>query len=271
MSKYTTQIRYICETYAGFTESQGYPIKDILTAAAPKVFGFEWPIFDEEYRLPLEIKILKHYYTREIGAETPGLFTLWLDATMNEIMPLYNQLYKSELIKIEPLTRLDWQEGFNKNRNDGETTNTVGVENTENHNTTTDSGETNRADLSTGDGVSYGVTSDTPQNKTLSVTSSEDYLSIPASAAQANKDTNSAIGTSTTTVDDTQQTDGTGKRNTTNDTTRNLKSVEDYIRHFTGNNASRTDSEMLLEFRKTFLNIDQLIIDELAPLFMNIY
>ncbi len=271
MSKYTTQLRYICETYAGLTESQGYPIQQILEKSAPKIFGFQWPIFDEDYRLPLEIKILKHYYTREIGAETPGLWTLWLDATMNEIMPLYNQLYKSELIKIEPLTRLDWQEQLNRDRQDGSQTNVIGKETTEDHNTTTDNGTTNSTSTNTLDGKSYGVSSDTPQNKTLSVTNEADYLSLPASQAQANKEDSTNSGTGKVTVDDTVQSDGNGSRNTTNDTTHNSKTLEEYTRHFTGNNASRTDSEMLLEFRKTFLNIDQLIIDELSNLFMNIY
>ena len=67
MSKYTTEVRYICETYAGLSESSGYSnVDDILTKAAPKVFDFDFPIFDEDYRLGLEKKILLNYYTREI-------------------------------------------------------------------------------------------------------------------------------------------------------------------------------------------------------------
>ena len=39
MSNYTTQVRYICETYAGYTESKGLmSVDDILDVACPKVF-----------------------------------------------------------------------------------------------------------------------------------------------------------------------------------------------------------------------------------------
>ncbi len=243
MSKYTTQVRFICETYAGLSESQGYPVANILQVAAPKVFTFSWPIFDENYRLPLEIKILRHYYTREICAETPGLWTLWLESKLNDIMPYYNQLYKSELIKIEPLTRLDWKETMDRDAGDQSTT-------------TVDATDRNTSQGTTTNKV-YGVSSDTPQNKTLSVTNEADYLSLPASQAQANK--------GDTTVDNTD----TLKRDS--DTTYHLTSTEDYTRHFTGNNASRTDSEMIKEFRETFLNIDMQVIEELSDLFLNVY
>lgn len=108
MSKYTTEVRYICENYAGLTESEGYSsINTILEQARSHVFDFEYPIFDENYRSVLEKKILKHYYTREIATETVGLWKHFLDMRMNEIMPYYNQLYSSELLKFDPLYDVD--------------------------------------------------------------------------------------------------------------------------------------------------------------------
>lgn len=108
MSKYTTEVRFICETAAGESESQGYSkIDDILTIAAPNIFNFYYPIFDEDYRIPLEVKILRHFYTREICEETVGLWKLRLEDKMNVIMPYFNQLYKSELIKFNPLWDTD--------------------------------------------------------------------------------------------------------------------------------------------------------------------
>lgn len=104
MSKYTTEVRFICEAEAGLTESAGFDdIEDILTESAPKIFNFPFPIFDETYRLPLEKKILRHYYTREICEETVGLWKLRLSQKLNEIMPYYNQLYESELLEFNPL------------------------------------------------------------------------------------------------------------------------------------------------------------------------
>ena len=104
MSKYTTEVRYICENYANPSESKGYnSVQSILDDSWDKVFDFDFPIFDENYREPLCKKILKHFYTREICEETVGLWKLRLDDRMNEIMPYYNKLYESELISIEPL------------------------------------------------------------------------------------------------------------------------------------------------------------------------
>lgn len=104
MSKYTTEVRFICEDAVGLNESVGYmSVNEVIAGACEKVFDFDYPIFDESYRRVLEKKILKHYYTREIGEETVGLWKLRLDMKLNEIMPFYNKLYNSELIKIDPM------------------------------------------------------------------------------------------------------------------------------------------------------------------------
>ncbi|MBO7695347.1 MAG: hypothetical protein J6T10_22210 [Methanobrevibacter sp.] len=104
MSKYTTEIRFICENANDLDVSKGYKsINEIITGAIPKVFDFDFPIFDESYREVLERKILKHFYTREICEETVGLWKLRLDTKLNEIMPYYNKLYESELLEFNPL------------------------------------------------------------------------------------------------------------------------------------------------------------------------
>ena len=104
MSKYTTEVRFICEVNSGLNESVGYSkIEDVITGAMPKIFDFDFPIFDESYRSVLERKILKHFYTREICEETVGLWKLRLNTRLNEIMPYYNKLYKSELLNFNPL------------------------------------------------------------------------------------------------------------------------------------------------------------------------
>lgn len=122
MSKYTTEVRFICETEAGYMESKGFnSIDSILDIAAPKIFNFDFPIFDENYRLPLEKKILRHYYTREISEETVGLWKLRLQDRLCMIMPYYNKLYESELIQFNPLYDVDVtrsHEGSNEGNED---------------------------------------------------------------------------------------------------------------------------------------------------------
>ena len=117
MSKYTTEVRYICENYASLRESVGYNgVAEVLEKSWNKVFDFSFPIFDETYRKPLCKKILKHFYTREICEETVGLWKLRLDARMNEIMPYFNKLYDSELIAIEPLINNRYKEVSKKEK-----------------------------------------------------------------------------------------------------------------------------------------------------------
>lgn len=108
MSKYTTELRYICENYSGLTSSEGYnDIDSIIEKARPKLFDFSYPIFDQAYKAPLENKIISHYYMREIGMETVGLFKHYLKNKMREIMPYYNELYKSSLLEFNPLYDVD--------------------------------------------------------------------------------------------------------------------------------------------------------------------
>ena len=60
-------------------------------------FGLQdYPIFDENYRETLNNNILYHYYEDEIGFETPALFKIYLNRTMNRIMSYYNNLYLAQ-------------------------------------------------------------------------------------------------------------------------------------------------------------------------------
>ena len=120
MADYTTQLRTICEFYSGNTQSQGYEkIDEIVETSAPKIFE-PFEIFDEDYRIPLEKKILRHFYTREICMETVGLWKLHFNNKMNEIMPYYNQLYKSALLDFNPFYDVDLTREHTRT-NDGET------------------------------------------------------------------------------------------------------------------------------------------------------
>lgn len=153
MSKYTTEVRFICEHYAGLDESKGFDnIEEILTESAPKVFSFDFPIFDENYRIPLERKILRHYYTREIGEETVGLWKLRLNTRLNEIMPYYNQLYESELLKFNPFYDVDYTKTGNREGENTGNENVTTTTDTDNKmtGTVTDQGTNSLTDRMTG-------------------------------------------------------------------------------------------------------------------------
>jgi len=106
LSKYTTELRYILETYSGI--SGGYDkVFQVVDGAVERVFDFSWPIWDESYRNVLSKKILLAYYTREICVETVGLWKLRLSNKLNEIMPYYNQLYRSATLEFNPFYDVD--------------------------------------------------------------------------------------------------------------------------------------------------------------------
>lgn len=183
MSKYTTEVRFICESNAGLFESQGYSnVNEILNKACPKVFDFDFPIFDENYRLPLEKKILSHFYTREICCETVGLWKLWLNNKMNEIMPYYNQLYKSALLEFNPFYDVDITrdhvlngkaESFNESNTTGTSNETIrdaysdtpqgALDNVENNTYLTNARKTTSEGGTTGKGTTEGNVENTEQ------------------------------------------------------------------------------------------------------------
>lgn len=307
MSKYTTQVRFICETAAGLNESEGQTsIKHIIAAAIPSVFDFDFPIFDESYRNVLETKILKHYYTRELGLETVGLWKLKLDTKLNEIMPFYNQLYKSELLEFNPFYDVDLTRNHNLKKEEttkqdatekGTTEKTGNIDDNthtetndnQNSESTTDlqntTGSTSKEQLGATK-THYDKYSDTPQGSLQNV-QNDTYLTN----ARMINDTDSQTGETTVSGNDTSKgtttantnADGTSdtERNiSTNDSeeksvsqnvNKNLSSIDDYIEHVKGKNGGVSYSAMLNEFRTTFLNIDMQIIDELSDLFMNLW
>lgn len=73
----------------------------------------DYPIFDENYRPILNKKIIDHFRYRYIGGYTPDRFAFYMRRKMNEIMPYYNQLYKSEMFDFSPLDTTDIKE-YNK-------------------------------------------------------------------------------------------------------------------------------------------------------------
>ncbi len=103
MSKYRVQLRWLVEQW--LADKGAANIEANWPLAYEQLGLADYPIFDEAYRPTLNDKIIRHYYMYEIGAETPGLFRLFVRDTMHLIMPYYNQMYESLGVaaKILPL------------------------------------------------------------------------------------------------------------------------------------------------------------------------
>lgn len=242
MSKYTTELRYICETAAGYNESKGYnDVDSIITQAAPVIFDFDFPIFDENYRLVLEKHILRHFYTREIAFETAGLWKLKLWDMLELIMPYYNKLYESALLQFNPLYDVDL------------TTTHQGS-----GSGTTSSNETVSTDRDITEGnVHWDLYSDTPQGGINGITADEDSVANNTYLTDARKITDN--GNRNEDVLTGRQQAGT------------VTSLDSYTDTVVGKRGGKTYPEMILDLRKTFLRIDEMLMGELEPLFFGLW
>lgn len=253
MSKYTTEVRFICENSAGLSESEGADnVDSILDKCWNKVFNFDFPIFDENYRQVLCRKILKHYYTREIAHETVGRWKLALNAKLNEIMPYYNQLYKSELLEFNPFYDVD----LTRSREGS------GTSNRTSNNTETNSGTSKN--VSSGSGTSNTDTlnrfSDTPQNSmdTQGITDS-----VPLTTVTKVNEDNTTTNENTDTL--------TRNDNKTGSGTENINNTDKYIETIKGKQGTENYSSLLKKFRETFLNIDMMIIEDCSDCFFTLW
>lgn len=193
MSKYTTEVRYICESFSGLDKSvDGDVVDEVISESADKIFG-NFPIFDENYRLVLESKILKHYYTREIGFETAGLWQLKLNTKMNEIMPYYNKLYESELLEFNPFYDTDMRkEATSNNIKDTDMTNTLDGSFTYDKNTAKTG---NDSDIKTGVDIQAKGGKDTLQNEGSDMSDSENTRTLNTTTTNDNTRTNNLTDT----------------------------------------------------------------------------
>lgn len=253
MSKYTTEVRFICENSAGLSKSEGADnVDSVLDKCWNKVFNFDFPIFDENYRQVLCRKILKHYYTREIAHETVGRWKLALNAKLNEIMPYYNQLYKSELLEFNPFYDVD----LTRSREGS------GTSNKTSNNTETNSGTSKN--VSSGSGTSNTNTlnrfSDTPQN---SMDTQGIADSVPLTTVTKVNEDNTTTNTSTDTLTRDDSKTGNG--------TENINSTDKYIETVKGKQGTENYSSLLKKFRETFLNIDMMIIEDCSDCFFTLW
>lgn len=301
MSSYTTELRYICEYAAGKTESVGYNgTAEVITAAIPKIFDFDFPIYDSTHKDTLCRKILSHYYTQEIAFETVGLWQFNLRRKMSEIMPYYNNLYEAaEMLKPSELL---YTKNYARNKtvaNTGTDTTTGTETATANSNTETNrTAENTRTDnltKTTSDSTSLtsttnndttsdttSFTSDTPQGSLTDLTSGKymtngtvNKASDAATTENTSSGTSNSTETDTGTVKNAETGNETGATETTTtaETTSNksTKSDTDECETITGYDGSRIPAEMFEAYRNAIIDVDMQIIAALSELFISIW
>lgn len=279
MSKYTTEVRFICESKSGLEESKGAnSVDEVIANSWNKIFTSKVSFFDEAYRSVLCQKILKHYYLREIGAETVGIWLLWMNTKLEEIMPYYNQLYESAKIKFNPMQDVNLSRTHNRTVNgtstDDETrTNTTSDTRTIKSDGTTkvtNNGTTER--VVNNNGTTKDLYSDTPQGAITGL-ENENYLTNARKINKVDDETESDSITNTQNGESKQnETDtATGTNNGTTKSSGSNNSTEEYVETISGKQGTESYSKMLQEFRKTLLNIDMQVIKEFDELFFGLW
>lgn len=242
---------------AGLTESKGnLSVNQTIDLALPKIFNFDYPLYDESHREELQRKILRHYYTREIGVETVGLWQMFLETRLNEIMPYYNEMYKTADITYNPLhnTIINREHAGTANKVSHADTNGSSTGNTTNKSDTV----TNSKDDSEG----ISKYSDTPQSAVNDIDIEENaYLTN----ATINKDHN--VGNVVTNLDGSVNSI-VSNSNTTDGT---INTTDSFTESITGKQGEASFAKMIQEYRNAIVNIDMDIIKRLSDLFMNVY
>lgn len=196
-------------------------------------------------REQLNMKLLNHYKYREIGFETVGRFLDELEIAMNEIMPYYNERFKTVEIMAgidDPFGNVDVTETFEEQQT---STNTQKSESEQ-----TEQG----SNTDTGNTTSKRKFSDTPQNN---VTNINNFLTEYTEE----------------TVNDSRE--GTNNSNTTSVNDINGTTTGQITRTHTkkGNQGVNTYAHDMIEFRDTIIDVVNEIINDkrIAELFMLVY
>ena len=254
MSRYTTQVRWVVEQACA--DAGHDPTPDHWEDAYRRLGLDDYPIFEESYRAQLNTKIIRRYYMREIGLETVGLFAFYMRERMWDVMTYYNQLYKSAELITNPLQSesMEYRELWNQGSQGTLEETTSGTLNR--------TGNTTNTVESATENSSRNVYSDTPMDMLQDNPSKVENLEYATNVTY--DDGNTEGHTTDTGSSSTDETTGSTRSNETSgtETGNRTRSEEGY---------RVPQADLLKKYRETFLNIDQMVVNELGDLFMTVY
>lgn len=168
MAKYSTELRRIIESHTEeevLSWFEDYELSDYLTADEIAVIEERGTWSKEK----LARKIVDHYYVREIGFETVGLFKHQVKVAMQEIMEEKLPLIYSASIEYDPLVNVNFTESYTGSNSGSSTSNSEGLT----VNSDTPQGQINKASVLAGTYASS--TSGTDMDDTTTTSGSETY------------------------------------------------------------------------------------------------
>lgn len=248
MANYTMEVKKICETLSGI--SGGFNnVNEIIDKSWNLIFSTSAVIYDEDFTEKICKKILKNYYLREICCETFGRWALYMNNKFENIAPFYSELVSSTKLQFDPMINTDITETGNTNENKSSTLNSDVTK----EGSTINNGNTHAENVHNDENLH----SDTPQSE-LEYVETGRYIT-DADFKQGGFTNNATSNDNTTTTSsDNTKTNTSAIGNINNSVTKK------------GNNGENS-SEMLLKYRKTILNIEQMIVDEFKDCFFIIY
>ena len=233
MSKYTTTVKEICESFIPSQElwSMDLSVQRIIDKTQGNFFDFDFPFYSEDRKDMYTFKtyFLLRYWNNYIGFETLGMWKTAFMAKMHELVPYYTILY-------------------NAIQNDNPFTN-VNITITEaekgNEKTTTNSTDTGQSEVKNNQNYE-NIDSDNPQ-VTVAI---QDYASAMSRGETVNNTTTTA----------TNNHAGNGNK----DSKRDRDTKEIGLR-------GKSTSEAIAEYREQIQHINREIVEACRDLFMKVW
>lgn len=232
------------------------------------IFTAPFPVWQGATYDSIARAILKHYYYREIGQETPGMWIMVVNRYMSEIMPRYVQIGNMTMTMgnvwdTNKITETTGRVG-NENRN--------GTKSGSDHFTTDN--ELTTTNTSTADSNGSG-------NQTVNET--DKFSDTPQNGLQSVEDgtylTNASVNDNTTTSSSTNHASGSsnGNQNDNKNEERTTSGVENWRNDYNENVSRETIGfagnkiDMMVKGKEAYFSIIEMIIADCACLYMGVF
>lgn len=233
MSKYTTTVKEICESFIPSQElwSMDLSVQRIIDKTQGNFFDFDFPFYSEDKKDLYTFKtyFLLRYWNNYIGFETLGMWKTAFISKMYELTPYYKKLYNA-IQNDNPFTNVNI---------------TITEEEKGNEKTTTDSTDTGQSEVKNNQNY-QNIDSDNPQV----TVATEDYASTMSRGETVNN--------TTTTANNSHEV------NDNKDSKRDRDTKEIGLR-------GKSTSEAIAEYREQIQNINRELVEACRDLFLKVW
>ena len=240
---------YAMETPGEYTETLGnlialgYDTDDKLHLSVDY-----YPIYDESHRIELNEKIVRHYALREIGQETAQQFVFYLGVTMAEIMPYFNERYRTLDMEYNPLESVDMTTNSENGSESQSSSKASGTQDS----TSNSSSKSDNTSTTT----SKSFDSDVPQTGVVG-----DFARY---ASHANESQADSSGTASSSQDSASHATSHSATDYQHDASNSRGKS-----HVSGR--SQSAMSLVQEYRNAIINVDMEIVRSLEPCFMQLW